>query len=57
MVALNKAGKEAGGSASDLVKRLLNGRGGGSPELAQGGGLAADQLPQTLGALAGLLGE
>ncbi|MFH8404321.1 alanine--tRNA ligase [Streptomyces sp. NPDC018019] len=57
VVALNKAGKEAGGSASDLVKRLLNGRGGGSPELAQGGGLPADELPRTLAALPGLLGE
>ncbi|MFD7663139.1 alanine--tRNA ligase [Streptomyces sp. NPDC059788] len=57
VVALNKSAKEAGASASDLVKRALNGRGGGSPELAQGGGLAADQLPRTLAALPGLLGE
>ncbi|MEU2794091.1 alanine--tRNA ligase [Streptomyces sp. NPDC007100] len=56
VVALNKPAREAGSSASDLVKRLLNGRGGGSPELAQGGGLPADQLPETLTALPGLLG-
>ncbi|MFH9420057.1 alanine--tRNA ligase [Streptomyces sp. NPDC017529] len=57
VVALNKAGRETGSSASDLVKRLLKGRGGGSPELAQGGGLPADQLPETLAALPGLLGK
>ncbi|MFI9231209.1 alanine--tRNA ligase [Streptomyces rimosus] len=57
VVALNKSGKEAGASASDLVKRLLNGRGGGSPELAQGGGLPADRLPETLAALPKLVAE
>ncbi|MGW7556630.1 DHHA1 domain-containing protein, partial [Streptomyces rimosus] len=57
VVALNKSGKEAGASASDLVKRLLNGRGGGSPELAQGGGLPADRLPETLAALPKLIAE
>ncbi|KOT86420.1 alanyl-tRNA synthetase [Streptomyces sp. NRRL F-5755] len=57
VVALNKAGKETGASASDLVKRLLNGRGGGSPELAQGGGLPAGELPETLAALPKLVAE
>ncbi|MFB6876963.1 hypothetical protein [Streptomyces sp. NPDC056323] len=38
-------------NAASLVKQLLTGRGGGSPELAQGGGLPADRLADTLAEL------
>ncbi len=38
-------------SATDLVKGALSGRGGGSPELAQGGGVPADEAPQLLTAI------
>ncbi|MET8745984.1 DHHA1 domain-containing protein [Streptomyces sp. NPDC004728] len=48
VVALNKAGRETGLNAASLVKQLLTGRGGGSPELAQGGGPPADRLAGTL---------
>ncbi|MFF8831208.1 alanine--tRNA ligase [Streptomyces sp. NPDC015131] len=48
VVALNKAALAAGLSAADLVKRLLDGRGGGSPELAQGGGVDGERLERTL---------
>ncbi|MFE7867548.1 hypothetical protein, partial [Streptomyces bacillaris] len=41
--------------AAKLVKRLLDGRGGGSAEVAQGGGTSADRLAETLGALPGLV--
>ncbi|MFD7383481.1 alanine--tRNA ligase [Streptomyces anulatus] len=51
VVALNKAAREAGLNAAALVKQLLGGRGGGSPELAQGGGLEADRLADTLAEL------
>ncbi|MGW4490810.1 alanine--tRNA ligase [Streptomyces sp. NPDC004376] len=48
VTAVNQAARTAGHDAGALVKRLLNGRGGGSPDLAQGGGLAAGQLDHTL---------
>ncbi|WP_086692969.1 alanine--tRNA ligase [Streptomyces recifensis] len=48
VTAVNKAARAAGHDAAVLVRRLLNGKGGGSPELAQGGGLPAEELPQTL---------
>ncbi|MFI9201522.1 alanine--tRNA ligase [Streptomyces sp. NPDC053048] len=54
-VALNRAARESGMSAGELVKALLSGRGGGSAEVAQGGGLAADALPEALRAVPGLL--
>ncbi|MFI9617207.1 hypothetical protein ACIHCM_37115 [Streptomyces sp. NPDC052023] len=38
-----------------LVKRLLNGRGGGSPEVAQGGSVAFGQVTRTLAAVPGLV--
>ncbi|RSS84317.1 alanine--tRNA ligase [Streptomyces sp. WAC06614] len=57
VVALNKAAREAGLNAAALVKQLLGGRGGGSPELAQGGGLAADRLADTLAELPRLVGS
>jgi alanyl-tRNA synthetase len=51
VVAVNGAGRARGLSAADLVKGALSGRGGGSPELAQGGGAPADQVPALLAAV------
>ncbi|MFY4719752.1 alanine--tRNA ligase [Streptomyces sp. LaBMicrA B280] len=48
VIAVNQAAHDTGLSASDLVKRLMNGRGGGSPHLAQGGGLSPDRLTSAL---------
>ncbi|WP_159327647.1 alanine--tRNA ligase [Streptomyces tendae] len=55
VAAVNGAARSAGRDASALVKRLLDGRGGGSPELAQGGGIPGDRLPGTLGSVPALL--
>ncbi|GGS22831.1 alanine--tRNA ligase [Streptomyces aureoverticillatus] len=57
VVAVNQAGRAAGLSASALVKRLLGGRGGGSDEVAQGGGVPAAQLDAALAGLAGVVRE
>jgi alanyl-tRNA synthetase len=43
VVAVNGAARDRGLSANVLVKGVLSGRGGGSADLAQGGGLPADQ--------------
>ncbi|MFG1608998.1 alanine--tRNA ligase [Actinoplanes sp. NPDC049265] len=51
IVAVNAAGKSRGLSASDLVKGALSGRGGGNADLAQGGGVPADQVPSLLAAV------
>jgi alanyl-tRNA synthetase len=51
VVAVNQAARERGISAAELVKGALAGRGGGSPELAQGGGAPADQVPVLLAAV------
>ncbi|MGW8379425.1 alanine--tRNA ligase [Streptomyces sp. ODS28] len=48
VAAANKAAQEAGHSAAALIKRLLNGQGGGTPALAQGGGIPASEAPQRL---------
>ncbi|MEU7105016.1 alanine--tRNA ligase [Streptomyces sp. NPDC046215] len=56
-VAVNETGRTAGLSAAGLVKQLLGGRGGGTDEVAQGGGLPAAALPGTLDAVRGLLGR
>jgi alanyl-tRNA synthetase len=48
IVAVNAAAKGSGLSAADLVKGALSGRGGGNADLAQGGGLPADQVPVLL---------
>ncbi|MGW9118649.1 hypothetical protein ACWGRV_18775 [Streptomyces sp. NPDC055663] len=52
VVALNKAAHKAAHEPDlnvfSLIKQLLGGRGGGSPELAQGGGPAAERLVDTL---------
>ncbi|MFD7470156.1 alanine--tRNA ligase [Streptomyces tendae] len=55
VAAVNGAARSAGRDASALVKRLLDGRGGGSPELAQGGGIPGDRLPGTLDSVPALL--
>ncbi|MDT6983490.1 hypothetical protein ACFSUJ_30870 [Streptomyces lusitanus] len=43
VAAVNGAARNAGRDASALVKRLLDGRGGGSPERAQGGGIPSER--------------
>jgi alanyl-tRNA synthetase len=48
IVAINGAAKSRGLSAADLVKGALSGRGGGNADLAQGGGVPADQVPALL---------
>ncbi|MFG3254229.1 alanine--tRNA ligase [Streptomyces sp. NPDC048172] len=48
VIAVNRAAREAGLAADALVKRLLDGRGGGSPDLAQGGGTPAARLAELL---------
>jgi alanyl-tRNA synthetase len=48
VVAVNAAARGRGVSAKDLVKGALSGRGGGSDDLAQGGGVPADQAPTLL---------
>ena len=55
VLALNGAAREAGLSASRLVKDLLGGQGGGSAEVAQGGGLGPDGVSSALAALPALL--
>ncbi|MFF3030060.1 alanine--tRNA ligase [Streptomyces rubiginosohelvolus] len=52
VLALNSAAREAGLHASALVKQLLGGRGGGSAEVAQGGGLGPGGVADALAALA-----
>lgn len=48
VVAVNQVARSRGLSAADLVKAAFAGRGGGSPELAQGGGLPAAEAPGLL---------
>ena len=51
VVAITGSAKSRGLSASDLVKGALSGRGGGNADLAQGGGVPADQAPALLAAI------
>ncbi|SDT79610.1 alanine--tRNA ligase [Actinoplanes derwentensis] len=51
IVAINAAAKSRGVSAQDLVKAALSGRGGGNADLAQGGGVPAEQAPVLLAAI------
>lgn len=51
VVALNRAAVDRGLNAADLVKRALAGRGGGSAELAQGGGAPAADAAALLAAV------
>jgi alanyl-tRNA synthetase len=48
VVAVNPGAKERGLGAGELVKGALSGRGGGNADLAQGGGVPADQVPSLL---------
>jgi alanyl-tRNA synthetase len=48
VVATNVAARDRGFSAATLVKAALSGRGGGSPELAQGGGVPAGDAASLL---------
>ncbi|GGQ53715.1 alanine--tRNA ligase [Couchioplanes azureus] len=57
IVAINAAAKDRGLSASELVKGALSGRGGGNADLAQGGGVPADQVPALLAAVEKAVGE
>ncbi|GLY96060.1 alanine--tRNA ligase [Actinoplanes sp. NBRC 103695] len=57
IVAVNAAAKSRGLAASDLVKGALSGRGGGNADLAQGGGVPADQVPSLLAAVEKAVGE
>lgn len=57
VVVTNQAARDADLSASVLVKQLLEGRGGGSAAVAQGGGLPGDRVAEVLGDLPGLLPE
>ena len=56
-MAVNAGGEERGLSAADLVKGALSGRGGGNADLAQGGGVPADQVPALLAAVEKAVGE
>ena len=51
VVAVNPAARQRGVSAADLVKGALSGRGGGSGELAQGGGVPAAEAAALLAAV------
>jgi alanyl-tRNA synthetase len=51
VVAINRVAKSRGLSAADLIKAALFGRGGGNADLAQGGGIPADQVANLLGAV------
>ncbi|MEV4639006.1 alanine--tRNA ligase [Actinoplanes sp. NPDC049548] len=57
IVAVNATAKSRGLSAADLVKGALSGRGGGNADLAQGGGVPADQVPALLAAVEKAVGE
>ena len=57
IVAINAAARSRGLSAADLVKGALSGRGGGNADLAQGGGVPADQVPALLAAVEKAVGE
>jgi alanyl-tRNA synthetase len=55
VVAVNGAGRDRGLSATDLVKGALSGRGGGNADLAQGGGVPAQEAPKLLSAIEALI--
>ncbi|GAB1693064.1 alanine--tRNA ligase [Krasilnikovia sp. M28-CT-15] len=57
IVAINAAAKGRGLSAADLVKGALSGRGGGNADLAQGGGVPADQVSALLAAVEKAVGD
>jgi len=51
VVATNPGARDRGLQAGELVKAALSGRGGGNAELAQGGGVPAEQVPALLAAV------
>jgi len=51
IVAVNGPARARGLDASALVKGALSGRGGGNADLAQGGGVAAEEAPKLLAAV------
>ncbi|WP_435845986.1 alanine--tRNA ligase-related protein [Streptomyces diacarni] len=55
VTAVNATAEAQGHSASHLVGRLLQGRGGGTARLAQGGGVPATRLPSLLASVPGLV--
>ncbi len=55
VVAVNRTARDAGQSASTLVKGALSGRGGGNEDLAQGGGVPAAQASELLDAVTRLV--
>ncbi|MCM2393025.1 alanine--tRNA ligase [Streptomyces albipurpureus] len=55
-VVVNARARELGLSAAELVKSALGGRGGGTGEAAQGGGVGAEELDRVLGALRAAVG-
>src|SRR5690606_6614949 len=57
VIAVNERARDLGLSAKDLVKAALSGRGGGSDEIAQGGGLPADQAPVVLASVEQLVAK
>jgi alanyl-tRNA synthetase len=57
VVAVNPAGKERGMDAQVLVKGALSGRGGGNADLAQGGGVPADEAPALLATVERLVAQ
>jgi alanyl-tRNA synthetase len=57
VVAVTKAGVQSGLSAAELVRSALGGKGGGNADMAQGGGVAADQVRPVLDSLRTLVGE
>ncbi|MFC5144930.1 alanine--tRNA ligase [Streptomyces aureoversilis] len=56
VLALTAPAREAGLNAAALVKQLLGGRGGGSQEIAQGGGIPAERVNDVLAELPRLVG-
>jgi alanyl-tRNA synthetase len=55
VLGVNVAAKGRGLGAVDLVKGALQGRGGGNADLAQGGGVAADEVPALLATIQALV--
>ncbi|MEU9497893.1 hypothetical protein [Streptomyces sp. NPDC048196] len=57
MLTLNRAGTTTGLNVSTPVKQLLDGRGGGTADIAQGGGIPRDRLGGVLADVPRLVGR